>query len=153
MTETVRVTTTINAPAEVVWDLVSDVTRMGEWSPETRSCRWVGTPAGPEVGARFTGRNAYRGRRWQTTCTVTAAERGRSFAFDVTGAGFLDVASWRYAFRPVDGGCEVEETFTDRRNPLLRIGGVLVLGVTDRAAHNQRGMERTLAALKAAAER
>jgi uncharacterized protein YndB with AHSA1/START domain len=153
MTETVRVTTTINAPAELVWDLVSDVTRMGEWSPETRSCRWVGTPAAPEVGARFTGRNAYRGRRWQTTCTVTAAERGREFAFDVVGGGFLDVATWRYAFRPVDGGCEVEETFTDRRNPLLRLGGVLVLGVTDRAAHNKRGMERTLAALKAAAER
>ena len=153
MSETVRVSTMINASAERVWDLVSDVTRMGEWSPETRSCRWVGTPAGPEVGARFTGRNAYRGRRWQTTCTVTAAEGGREFAFDVVGAGLFDVATWRYELRPVNGGCEVEETFTDRRNPLLRVGGVLVLGVTDRAAHNRRGMERTLAALKAAAER
>jgi uncharacterized protein YndB with AHSA1/START domain len=152
MSETVRVSTTVNAPAELVWDLVSDVTRMGEWSPETRSCRWIGEPAAPEVGARFSGSNAFRGRRWRTTCTVTAAERGREFAFDVTGAGFLDVATWRYTLRPTGGGCEVEETFVDRRNPLLQFGGVLALGVTDRAAHNRRGMVTTLARIKAAAE-
>jgi uncharacterized protein YndB with AHSA1/START domain len=152
MGDTVRVTTTINAPAELVWDLISDVTRMGEWSPETRSCRWIGEPAAPEVGARFTGSNAYRGRRWRTTCTVTAAERGREFAFDVVGGGFLDVATWRYAITPTSDGCEIEETFVDRRNPLLQFGGVLVLGVTNRAEHNRRNMVATLERLKSAAE-
>ncbi len=151
MSEPVRVATTIEAPAELVWDLVADVTRMGEWSPETRSCRWLGTATGPEVGARFTGRNTYRGRRWQTVCTIIAAERGRDFAFDVVGAGF-DVATWRYEFRSVPGGCEVIETWVDRRNAVMRLGGVLTLGILDRADHNRRGMERTLAQLKAAAE-
>ena len=61
MTAPVTVRAAIDAPAERVWDLVSDVTRMGEWSPETRSCRWLGEPAAPEVGARFAGRNQFRG--------------------------------------------------------------------------------------------
>jgi len=148
----VTVTTTVDAPPELVWDLISDVTRMGEWSPETRSCRWLGAPMRPEVGARFAGRNHHRGRRWSTVCTITAAERGREFAFDVTGAGFLTVATWRYRLRPTRAGCELEETFVDRRGAALRLFGGMVLGIADRAEHNRRGMMITLARLKAAAE-
>jgi len=152
MTAPVTVRAAIDAPAERVWDLVSDVTRMGEWSPETRSCRWLGEPAAPEVGARFAGRNQFRGRLWYTTCTVTAAERGREFAFDVTGAGFLPVSTWRYTFGQEGAGCTVEESWVDRRGTLLRTFGALVLGVADRAAHNRSTMTETLARLKAAAE-
>jgi len=152
MSTEVTVSTGIDAPAERVWALLADVTRMGEWSPETRSCRWLGEPARPEVGARFAGRNHHRGRRWSTVCTVTAAEPGREFAFDVTGAGFLTVATWRYRLRPTDAGCELEETFVDRRGTTLRLFGSVVLGIADRAEHNRRGMIITLARLKAAAE-
>jgi uncharacterized protein YndB with AHSA1/START domain len=152
MAEPVRVSASIDAPAEHVWDLLSDVTRMGEWSPETRACRWLGEPAEPVVGARFTGSNRHRGRRWRTTCTVVAAERGSEFAFDVVGGGFLAVATWRYEFTARDGGCEVTETFIDRRGPLLRAFGVLALGIADRSEHNRRNMAETLARLKAAAE-
>jgi hypothetical protein len=153
MPASVSASATVHAPPEVVWDLISDVTRMGEWSPETRSCRWLGEPAAPVVGARFAGTNAYRGRRWRTVCTVTAAERGRAFAFDVTGGGFLPVSSWAYELRPRDGGCEVVETWVDRRGPLLRWYGRLVLGVADRAGHNRAGMVQTLERLRVAAER
>ncbi len=46
----------IAAPPEKVYALVSDITRMGEWSPECRSCRWADEATGPTVGARFKAR-------------------------------------------------------------------------------------------------
>jgi len=63
----------MDATPEEVWALVSDVTRMGSWSPETTACRWVGGASGPSVGARFRGTNKRGPLLWQTTCTVTAA--------------------------------------------------------------------------------
>jgi hypothetical protein len=78
----VQVTAKVDADAGTVYRLVSDVIRMGEWSPETRSCQWLGT-AGAQAGARFRGTNQHGFRRWSTTCTVTAADDGRRFAFSV----------------------------------------------------------------------
>ena len=45
----------MDATTEEVWALVSDVTRIGEFSPETFEARWRRCSAGPEVGARFKG--------------------------------------------------------------------------------------------------
>ena len=45
----------MDAPPEKVWDLVSDVTRIGEFSPETFEARWTRGSTGPEVGASFKG--------------------------------------------------------------------------------------------------
>ncbi|MFI5492941.1 SRPBCC family protein [Actinoplanes sp. NPDC051859] len=148
----VTVVTRVRAAPEVVWDLVADVTRMGQWSPETTRCRWLTEPPGPHEGARFAGTNAFRGRRWRTECTVVAADRGREFSFDVIGGGFLAVSRWTYAFRAVDGGCEVTETYVDRRGLALKLFGILALGIKDRDAHNRRTMTETLDRLRAAAE-
>jgi hypothetical protein len=124
----------------------------GPVSSRTTRCRWLTEPPGPHVGARFTGTNAYRGRRWRTECTVVAADRAREFSFDVVGAGFLTVARWTYAFRPVHDGCEVTETYTDRRGLMLKLFGIAALGITDRDAHNRRTMTQTLDRLRVAAE-
>lgn len=43
----VTVTREIAAPPEQVWDLVSDMTRMGEWSPEAPGGKWLGGASGP----------------------------------------------------------------------------------------------------------
>ena len=144
-------TLSIAADPHQVWRMVSDVTRMGEWSPETTSCRWIGSATGPEVGARFLGSNRHGLRRWTTTCRVTGAEPGRRFSFDV-GWGPLPISTWSYELDARDGGCEVTESWTDRRPGWMRVGSVPVMAIVDRADHNRRGMERTLAALKAAAE-
>jgi uncharacterized protein YndB with AHSA1/START domain len=79
------VTVYFAAPPALVWDLVSDVTRIGEFSPETFEARWLDGAAGPRVGARFRGhvRRNGRGPVYWTTCTVTASEPGREFAFAV----------------------------------------------------------------------
>ena len=141
----------VAASPEVVYDLVSDVTRMGSWSPETSSCRWVGGATGPSVGARFVGTNRRGPLLWSTTCTVTAAERGRAFAFAVTFLG-LPIADWGYTFARDRDGCQVVETWHDRRGTALRLGSVPVMGIHDRAAHNRRGMQHTLTMLARAAE-
>lgn len=147
----VRVTAAVDADAGTVYRLVSDVTLMGEWSPETTSCRWLGA-AGPHVGARFRGTNRYGFRRWSTLCTVTAADEGRRFAF-VVGWGPFPISEWSYAIEPTEQGCTLTETWQDRRPGWLRVSSVPVMGIADRSAHNRAGMQATLAALKAAAER
>ena len=133
----------IAAPAEKVWDLVADVTRMGDWSPETKKAVWVDGATGPAVGARFRGDNRIGFVKWSTTPTVTAARRGEEFAFD-TGS-----TVWRYEFHGREGGCEVVESYeAPRMNPVFELGSRLTL--RDRML--VRGMQKTLAQLKAAAE-
>ena len=147
----VTVEEVIAAPAEVLYELVSDVTRMGEWSPETTSCRWVGGATGPRMGARFRGSNRNGWRRWSTACTVVAAEPGSRFSFDVDLGG-LPISRWTYEFLPEDQGTRVRESWTDRRPGWIDRFGKLVRGITDTHAHNRAGMEATLVALRGHAE-
>jgi uncharacterized protein YndB with AHSA1/START domain len=151
MGEQVSVSRDIAAPAERVWALISDVTRMGEWSPETVGATWLGRAVGPAPGARFRGRNRNGRRTWTTVATVLEAEPGRSFAFRVK-AGPFDVADWAYRIEPTAAGCRVTETWTDRRGRLVAALGRPVSGVADRASHNRATMARTLDNLAAAAE-
>ena len=149
---TVTVEREIEAPAEEVWAMVSDVSRMGEWSPEATGAKWLKGATGPAVGARFTGRNQAGWRRWSTAGEVVECEPGRCFAFDVS-AGPFKVATWSYRFEPTATGCKVTEQWDDRRTgSLMAILGKLASGVGDRATHNRAGMEETLANLAKAAE-
>jgi hypothetical protein len=147
----VEVSAQINADATKLYGLVSDLTRMGEWSPENTGGRWVGGATGPEVGAKFRGNNKHGFRRWSTTVRVTDATPGKRFAFDVT-YGPIDIARWSYDFETVDGGTLVTERWVEGRPSWMKTVSKPVMGVMDRAAHNRRNMEATLAALKSAAE-
>ncbi len=151
MAETVSVSREIGAPADSVWAMVSDVTRMGEWSPETTNAEWVKGATAPVVGARFKGTNQGGGKTWSTGATVTSADPGRRFSF-LVAVGMLKVAEWSYDFEPTDAGCRVTETWADRRNGLTKALGKPLTGVADRAEHNRAGMEQTLERLAAAAE-
>jgi uncharacterized protein YndB with AHSA1/START domain len=147
----VSVSREIAAPAAQVWGLLSDLPRMGEWSPENTGGRWIRGATGPEVGARFHGWNANGWRRWRTDAVVTRCEAGACFEFDVS-VFRLPIARWTYDIEALGSGCRVTETFTDTRGRLARSLGGPVSGVTDRPNHNRDGMERTLANLAAAAE-
>jgi uncharacterized protein YndB with AHSA1/START domain len=142
----------VPAPPEQVWAMVADITRMGEWSTETRSAEWIDGATGPEVGARFKGHNQ-RGpvARWTTTCTVTECEPGRVFAFSVGSPEKPDTV-WRYSFVPAPDGTMVTETCeTQGPIPLKYRIGHLVFGVLDREADLKNGIEKTLAKLQVAA--
>lgn len=152
MAEPVVESVTIHADPEAVYDLVSDVSRMGQWSPENTGAR--GAPASPAVGDRFVGWNKHGPFRWWTYCTVRAADRGRSFAFDVDFGPF-PVSHWRYDFETQGDGTLVHETWVDRRDGarglvMRGVGQVFIPG--NRSTHNRANMVATLAAIKRAAE-
>lgn len=151
MGKTVEVQQFIAADAEALYDMVSDVSRMGEWSPETVRCVWVKGAAGPAVGSRFRGVNQLGDKKWAIESVVTKADRGRAFVFDAT-AGPIHYATWSYAFAPADGGTLVTESCDDRRGRFLTFVGSLISGVKDRSVHNKQNIANTLRALKAAAE-
>jgi uncharacterized protein YndB with AHSA1/START domain len=151
MTTSVSVTRDIAAPPDKVWTMVSDLPRMGEWSPENTGGKWVRGATGPAVGARFVGSNRNGKKSWTTTCTVSECEPARAFAFNV-GVGPIKVARWKYHIEPLaDGGSRVTETWSDRRGWLAKKLGGPASGVTDRANHNRAGMEETLRRLSDAA--
>jgi hypothetical protein len=152
MPDIVEVTQTMTATPEHLYEMVADLPRMGEWSPECAGGEWLGTATGPFPGARFKGRNENGRKRWQTVCTVIVAEPGRELAWEARAFG-LPVAVWRYRFTPDgDGGTVVTESTEDRRGFLFRAFGSTASGVSDRRTHNAETMRVTLERLKAAAE-
>ncbi|MBV8950670.1 MAG: SRPBCC family protein, partial [Actinobacteria bacterium] len=125
---TVSVQRDIDADADQLWSMVSDVTRMPEWSPETVAGEWLHGATAATTGAKFRGRNRNGKKSWSSVATVIDAQPGRAFAFFVK-AGGLNVAEWRYTFEPTETGCRVTETWTDRRGALLRVVSPRVTGV------------------------
>lgn len=147
----VSVSRLIEAPTEAVYDLISDVTRMGEFSPENTGATWKGDATAAQVGARFKGTNRLGWLTWSTTPTITAAERGRRFAFRVPGRSG---ASWTYEFEPTGSGVRVTESMRQEHPTPLPIRFLQRrVGVTDRAEHLRSDMTVTLDRLAVAAER
>ena len=137
-------------PAEV-WDLVSDVTRIGEFSPETFEARWTRGSTGPEVGAWFKGhvkRNGVGPTYW-SLCRVTRCEVEVVFEFAV-GTEEMNVNNWGYRLEPKDGGTLVTEYFRLASNLPTRVYWLL-LGPLRRRT-NQKGMRTTLERMKAVLE-
>lgn len=147
----VRETLHIDAPAELVYDLVADLPRMGEWSPECERVIWRGNATDARPGSRFVGHNRRGTVRWVTFGRVVAAERGRYLAFDVF-VGRIQVSRWEYSFEQdeVGRGCTVTEQWTDRRSRLQRGLGDRLVG--NRVEVNRRSIRLTLAALRRVAE-
>jgi uncharacterized protein YndB with AHSA1/START domain len=147
------VTVHIAAPAAAIWDLVSDVTKIGRYSPETFEAEWIDGATGPAVGAKFRGhvkRNG-KGPIYWTTCTVLACEPGREFGFGV-GANEAKVLNvWRYRLEPSSGGgTDVTESFELTKTLPLRIYWTLF--GWSRGRTNRDGMRTTLERIKAEVE-
>jgi uncharacterized protein YndB with AHSA1/START domain len=153
MAEAIEESIDIDAPPERLYDMVSDLSRMGDWSPENRGGKWLGGATDAAVGARFKGSNRNGWRRWRTVAHVVTADTGREVAWESRAFG-LKVALWRYRFVPnSQGGTTVVESTEDRRGGFMKVLGRSASGVADRAAQNKRNMRVTLEQLKAAAER
>jgi hypothetical protein len=137
---------------EEVYELVSDITRMGEFSPICKECWWEDDGGGPRVGAWFGGRNVLPERTWETRSEVVAAEPGREFAFVVNGT----IARWGYTFTPVDGGTEVTESWEFLPGGRTQFGEWFgddaEAQVADRYEKAKTGIPETLAAIKRTAE-
>jgi len=141
---------TISAPCGEVYGLITDLPTMATLAEEANAMDWhKGDCAQP--GAVFKGHNSSGSKKWTTTCTVTHAEPGWAFAFDVKSL-VVPVSHWRYDIEPVEGGCRVTERTWDRRPGWFRKPAGIATGVHDRTSANAKHIQLTLERLKAKAE-
>jgi hypothetical protein len=142
----------VAATPEAVYDLVSDITRTGEWSPICTSCWWDDEAEAGRVGAWFTGRNELPDRTWETRSQVVAAERGGEFAW-VVGQGFV---RWGFTFEAEGAGTRLTETWHFLPEGLSmfadKYGDRAADEIEERTRHAHAGIPQTLAAIKRIAE-
>ena len=81
MTSPVSVTREFSASPDKVWALVTDLPRMGEWSPENQGGKWAKGATGPAVGAIFKGRNKNGKKAWGTNVKVNVCDAPKKFSF------------------------------------------------------------------------
>ncbi len=141
----------IAAAPEAVYDLVSDVTRTGEWSPVCTAC-WWDEGANGKVGDWFTGRNELPERTWETHCEVIAADRGREFGWLVGDA----LVKWVYTLSPEGAGTRLTESWWFLPNGIAlfhdRFAGDAEAQIAARVQLAHSGIPETLAAIKRTAE-
>ena len=138
-------------PPGELYALVSDVTRMGQWSPVCKAC-WWDDGDGPRVGAWFTGRNELPERTWETRSQVVAADPGREFAWEVNN-GWV---RWGYTFEPEGEGTRLTEHWEFLPAGIAgfgdRFGDAADDEVAKRSEAARTGIPATLAAIKESAE-
>ncbi len=137
----------IDAAPEVVWQLVADITRMGEWSPECVRAEWEGDSTAPSVGAHFHGWNQAGTFEWDVPCVVTECEPGKVFAFQVPRDGDV-VTVWRFEFAASGVGTTLTESFDA---PMINIEGA-TSNFEGRFEMLDGAIKKTIANIKAAAE-
>jgi Polyketide cyclase / dehydrase and lipid transport len=140
----------IDARPDVVYGLITDLPTLASLAEEAVAMEWRRGDA-VRQGAVFAGHNQNGSKRWSTKCTVTDAEPGRVFAFDVRYA-VIPIARWQYDIVVADGGCQVTESTWDRRPGWFRKLAPRATGVPDRAAANTEHIRLTLQRLKQRAE-
>ena len=139
----------INASPETVYDLVSDLPRMGEWSPENTGGEWQAGGSG-KVGDRYVGLNRAGERTWSVPVMVTQAERGRCFEF-VTAPDQGPYVRWTYRLEPSGSGTRVTEIWdVENLPPTLQSWSQEQLD--ERSRNTEAALAKTLAAIKATAE-
>ncbi len=145
----------IAARPEAIYQLVSDVTRTPEFSPEIVECQWLDGATGPVVGARFKARNKMPNRpAFSNKPVVTVVEPGKAFAFSRTEP-FGGTVEWRYDFAADGDGTLVTESYTVTK-PVSRFGWFIIgtlFGRKDRQTDLRDGMAKTLDRLGHAADR
>lgn len=142
----------VAASPEAVYDLVSNITRTGEWSPVCTSCWWDDVAEAGRLGAWFTGHNEVPESTWETRSQVVAADRGREFAW-VVGQGFV---RWSFLLEEEGEGTLLTETWSFLPEGLAmfadKYGDRAADEIEDRTRQAHAGIPRTLAAIKQIAD-
>jgi uncharacterized protein YndB with AHSA1/START domain len=142
----------VQAPADMLWATVADVTRIPEWSPVCHRVEWLDGPDEAVVGARFRGYNKLNGARWSRDCAITEAEPGKVLAFSTFYKG-EESTRWRYQFEQDGSATTVREAYQIVLIPpwlrlLRRLPGMVAKSERDTQVNLATSLER----LKALAE-
>ncbi len=139
---------TVAATPERVYDILSDITRTGEWSPVCTSCWWEDEAEVGRAGAWFIGHNELPDRVWETRSQVVAADRGREFAWIVGGR----FARWGYTFDPDGAATRLTESWEFLPDGIAmfeeKYGDQAAVEIDQRTKQARDGIPRTLAAIK-----
>ncbi|MFK8023381.1 MAG: SRPBCC family protein [Ilumatobacter sp.] len=152
MTPDLTVSRDIAASPSVVYAALTDISRMGEWSPETHSAEWNEGYDRAEVGARYVGHNRHGDNEWSIEAEIVDLVPDERFFFDCNSRGFV-FSKWGYSIEATADGSRVTEHWQDLRPEEAKSISTSISGVADRLAHNRAGMEATLDRLAAALER
>lgn len=99
----------IDAPPEEVWAVVTDIELPARFSSELQSARWLDDATGPQIGARFYGRNHHDAvGEWETVCIVTELETQRVFGYVVNDVD-QPAAAWRFTLEPDGSGTRLTQ--------------------------------------------
>jgi uncharacterized protein YndB with AHSA1/START domain len=147
-----RAETTIAAPPERVWELVTDFDRVPEWSPELVKMVAL-KPGGLRPGQWYLGINRRKAAVWPTRSVLAVLEPGRAVAWDTRSSG----ARWIWELEAAGDG---EATHVVHRRPVPRqitllsrvFAPAFLGGSVEHADELEAGMQRTVDRLKAAAE-
>jgi uncharacterized protein YndB with AHSA1/START domain len=137
----------IDASPEVVWNLITNVTRMAEWSPECIRAEWVDGASAPKVGAEFHGYNRLGNVEWDMRCVITTCEPVRHFAFSVPPESPV-ATLWHFELTPIANGTRLTESFDA---PIINVDGS-VGNYPERCEMLIEGARTTLQNIKTAAE-
>lgn len=142
----------VDASPTAVYELISDVTRTGEWSPECRRCEWVDGADRATVGTRFRGWNRWRLARWSRLVEVVAAEPARELAFRTLPDWFnRDSTTWRYLLEPAGDGTLITESYEIHRVPAFPVSVLQRLFLrhhADMRPHMEQTLERIASLLE-----
>lgn len=139
----------IDADASDIYELISDLGRMGEWSTENVGGEWISGAPGI-VGSRFLGKNRINTFEWEVPVEITVADPGTCFEFvaDPDGGPYV---RWTYRLEAQEVGTRVTEVWDVMELPptLRKMTEEQLAG---RKATVQGAIEATLAGIKASAE-
>lgn len=142
----------VETTPEALYDLVSDISRTGEWSPVCTSCWWDDAGQAAQVGAWFTGHNELPDRTWETRSQVAAADPGREFAWIVGGS----FARWGFTFDGDRDATKLTESWQFLPGGIAmfqdKYGDRAQEEIDERVRQAHDGIPRTLAAIKGIAE-
>jgi uncharacterized protein YndB with AHSA1/START domain len=138
----------INAPVSTVWSLVSDLSRMPQWSPQCRVMKLLG-PLRP--GTRTLNLNRHNLLFWPTTSVITEVLPERKLAFRIP----INTTVWTYELEPTATGTRLVETRHAEKGVTAAstaITKAALGGVDTFETALLEGMNQSLARIKAAAE-
>lgn len=131
-----RVVVTVEADVDQVWEIVRDVTRVGEWSHECVGAEWLDGATAAVPGARFRGRNRAGVFRWGRVCEVVSADPYELVWITVPTTLYPDSSEWRISLTKVDAGTTISQQFRVLRAPkvLAVLYGLMIPAHRDRTA-------------------
>jgi uncharacterized protein YndB with AHSA1/START domain len=140
----------VDAPADRVWEALTDFSRMPDWSPELVRMMPL-KRGGLRVGQWYLGINRRKGVIWPSRSVVAVLDPGRSVAWDTKSSG----ARWIWELVP-----EGDRTRVVHRRPVPRaltamskaFAPVFLGGGDSHADELEAGMAQTVSRLKAAVE-